>query len=97
MDWSNDQHKRRVLERSALHTYTGDRSLQPLQDEINKALYSDAEVAPEKQNEMVSDEPNNQISGVDIDNVEPLINRRKELLRSKQFSFSKSKGKLGFD
>jgi len=94
LDWTTDQHKRRVLERNALHTYTGD---SPLQEAINKSLYSDAEVAPEKQNEKLSKELNNKISGADIDNVEPLINRRKELLRSKQFSFSKSKGKLGFD
>lgn len=31
------------------------------------------------------------------DVIEPLINRRKELLRSKKFSFSKSKSSLGFD
>jgi tetratricopeptide (TPR) repeat protein len=34
----------------------------------------------------------------DIDTIEPLINKRKALLRSKQFSFSKNKrGVLGFD
>ncbi len=41
------------MERRALHTYTGDRSLQPLQDEINKALYSDAEVAAHWENEFL--------------------------------------------
>ncbi len=42
--------------------------------------------------------PESKVDQEDIDNIEPLINRRKELLRSKQFSFSKKKkGVLGFE
>ena len=42
--------------------------------------------------------PQSKVDHEDIDTIEPLINRRKELLRSKQFSFSKKKrGVLGFD
>lgn len=40
----------------------------------------------------------NEIDNISVDTIEPLINRRKALLRSKQFSFSKNKkGILGFD
>jgi tetratricopeptide (TPR) repeat protein len=95
LDWTNGQHRRRVLERNALHTSAGDT---PLQDAINEALYSEITADLIKQNDRILEESNTEINDeADIDYVEPLINHRKALLRSQKFSFSKAKGNLGFD
>eukprot|EP00551_Chaetoceros_affinis_P009451 CAMPEP_0203669648 /NCGR_PEP_ID=MMETSP0090-20130426/5949_1 /ASSEMBLY_ACC=CAM_ASM_001088 /TAXON_ID=426623 /ORGANISM="Chaetoceros affinis, Strain CCMP159" /LENGTH=1189 /DNA_ID=CAMNT_0050534373 /DNA_START=368 /DNA_END=3937 /DNA_ORIENTATION=+ len=134
LQWTHDQHKRRVLERNALRMSTA----HPLHDAIDQALHSNSNAARssdsfdsylsssfdafssasaaaaaadpsvstsrrEQQKKQASTSPPSTLSkeGSDsdsVDTIEPLINRRKALLRSKQFSFSKNKkGVLGFD
>ncbi len=137
IQWTQNQHKRRVLERNALRTS----SSQPLHDTIEyqkllqyqqeKQEFNDidsidnfsflsssfdafsaasavaASISSSSSSKIKHDHSKQQQvlcdqEGInnndDIDTIEPLINKRKALLRSKQFSFSKNKrGVLGFD
>ena len=139
LEWTHNQHKRRVLERNAYRSS----SSQPLHDAIDQAIHSNdsfdsfstssfdafsaasasasfsststprttttkrrydrngnAGQEPEQQNKGGTEESiiNGNEGEDSVDTIEPLINRRKALLRSKHFSFSKNKkGVLGFD
>jgi len=142
LEWTHNQHRRRVLERNTLHMTTS----HPFHDAINQAIYSPNDDDDNNNNNNISDyneesfdsfsvssfssfsaasaktftndkdektkrsvnkNSNNGNSyrlvededdDIVVDTIEPLINRRKALLRSKQFSFSKKKkGVLGFE
>lgn len=96
IEWSTCQHRRRVLERNAMRTHGGE---SPLQDAINNALSGSLTTTPSKRKGGRGGNEGNEPTKTDeinLDSVEPLINRRKKLLHSKRFSFSKSKGPLGF-
>ncbi len=67
----------------------------PIQDAIDSALYRTG--IPETSSAPETPECTFDTNSGSLDCIEPLINRRKELLRSNKFSFSKSKGSLGFD
>mmetsp|Transcript_7149 Transcript_7149/g.13562 ORF Transcript_7149/g.13562 Transcript_7149/m.13562 type:complete len:836 (-) Transcript_7149:98-2605(-) len=92
MEWTNDQHRQTVLERNALRN----KSLlggNPLEDVIQNELLADAvppPVVPAEKRELSIAEKFSSDQEVD-DYVEPLINRRKALLRSKNLSFIKTK------
>jgi len=109
LEWTNNQHRRRVLERNAMHTSTstGGGIGDPLQDAINNAVFRSRSqfldnmsaskfTSAQTQTQTQTPECSINMDGT-IDCVEPLINRRKALLRAKKFSFSKTKRSLGFD
>ncbi len=122
IEWTNSQHRRRVLERNAMRTQSGAES--PLQGAINDALFrssiaksytstrrsggvfkdSDAgrnaaaassglmgSISRKDRTKEGKSQNDNHGRGEDFNMVEPLINRRKALLRSNRLSFSKNK------
>ena len=94
IEWTNSQHRRRVLERNAMRTQAAGESL--IHNAINDALFNSVPVKTSKDTKGYTNKESSRGGDVDFNCVEPLINRRKALLRSKRFSFSKSKGTLGF-
>lgn len=91
MEWTKNQHRRKVLERNASRVSS---LANPIQDVIDNALFNDpTPVVPtteRKESKMVDYFSTEQ--QVD-DFVEPLINRRKALVRSKDVSFAETNHK----
>lgn len=112
LQWTNDQHKRRVFERNvAISTkpltpftdkndnghhrrlrHSGTRLSQTTHTDVSATISSPTNTTTSYKNKQL-----NTATGTEDDIINPLIHRRKELLRQKSFSFTPSKGTLGFD
>jgi Flp pilus assembly protein TadD, contains TPR repeats len=95
MEWTKNQHRRRVLERNASRVSS---MANPLEDVINNALYASDPVSRvvASENKKESNVAEKFGSEKDVDDyVEPLINRRKALLRSKNMSFDETSKNQG--
>lgn len=99
LHWTNEQHTRRVMERNAFHGNPYQSSLNQYNDDDTTLDTMDPSSSSQNSKPPTSSINLGTMSTssddvVSTDNIEPLINRRKALLRSKLFSFSKSKKDL---
>jgi hypothetical protein len=100
LHWTNEQHTRRVMERNAFHGNSYQSSLNQYNDDDDTTLEtmdpssSSQNAIPPTSSINLGSTSTSSDEVVSTDNIEPLINRRKALLRSKLFSFSKSKNDL---
>lgn len=92
LQWTNEQHTRRVMVRNALYgNHLDNNSASIRMDPMASSISSQNIITSASSNIGTTPITSSSDGVVPSDTIEPLINRRKALLRSKLFSFSKSK------